>query len=227
MVDPAARTGDPRRTLPVPTDGSHFTLETLDPGRILHRVHASKYCPVQFNPGPYGDARFSPIVNPGGGQIATMYAGTTQECALMETVFRSVPYEPGYKTIDEAKFQDQIYSTVTLAQPLHLVYLRSVALRKIGLTREQLIDTEMDRYPETRKIAEAIYALRPDAQGLYWVSRQDDSARAVVLFGDRIPSGALSPGTSSPSLLGDHATHVAVLDLADKLGVYIVPGKPA
>lgn len=222
MVDPAARMAAVRRTLPIPADGSHFTLETLDPGRILHRVHAIKYGPVQFNPGPHGDARFSPIVNPASDQIATMYAGTTQECALMETVFRSVPYAPGYKTIDHVKFQDQIYSTVTLAQPLNLVSLRTIALRKVGLTREELIDTEMDRYPETRKIAEAIYALRPDAQGLYWVSRQDDSARAVVLFGDRIPSGALSPGTSSLSLLGDHATHAAVLDLADKLGVYIV-----
>jgi hypothetical protein len=222
MADPVAKMTAARRTLPIPTDGSHFTLETLHPGLILHRVHASKYGPVQFNPGPYGDARFSPIVNPAGAQIATMYAGTTQECALMETVFRSVPYEPGYKTIDKVKFQDQIYSTVTLAQPFHLVDLRAIALRKVGLTREELIDTEMDRYPDTRKIAEAIYALCPDAQGLYWVSRQDDSARAVVLFGDRIPSDALSPGASSLSLLRDHATHAAVLDLADKLGVYIV-----
>lgn len=226
MVDPAARMAAARRTLPIPTDGSHFTLKTLDPGLILHRVHAGKYGPVQFNPGPYGDARFSPIVNPAGAQIATMYAGTTQECALMETVFRSVPYAPGYKTIDEVKFRDQLYSTLTLAQPLNLVDLRTIALRKLGLTREELIDTEMDRYPETRKIAEAVYALRPDAQGLYWVSRQDDSARALVLFGDRIPSGALSPGTSSLSLLGDHAALEAVLDLADKLGVYVVPGKP-
>jgi hypothetical protein len=222
MADPVAKMTAARRTLPIPTDGSHFALETLQPGLILHRVHASKYGPIQFKPGPYGDARFSPIVNPAGAQIATMYAGTTQECALMETVFRSVPYEPGYKTIDKVKFQDQIYSTVTLAQPCNLVDLRAIALRKVGLTREELIDTEMDRYPDTRKIAEAIYVLRPDAQGLYWVSRQDDSARAVVLFGDRVPSDALAPGASSLSLLGDHATHAAVLDLADKLGVYIV-----
>lgn len=225
MVDPAAKTMAAQQTLPIPTDGSHFTLKTLEAGSTLHRVHASKYGPVEFNPGPYGNARFSPIVDSAGGQIATMYAGTTQECALMETVFRSVPYEPGYKTIDEVKFQNQLYSTITLTKSLKLVNLRNIALRKVGLSREKLIDTEMDRYPETRKIAEAIYALRPDAQGLYWVSRQDDSARAVVLFGDRIPSGTLSPQISNLSLLGDYSTLEAVLNLADELGVYIVRGK--
>lgn len=135
MVDPAAKMVAARQTLPISKNGDYFTLETLEPGLILHRVHASKYAPVQFNHWPYGDARFSPIVNPAGGQITAMYAGTTQECALMETVFQSVPYEPCYKTIG-VKFLDRIYSTVTLVQPLSLVYPRATALPKVGLTCE-------------------------------------------------------------------------------------------
>ncbi|WP_460097831.1 hypothetical protein [Pseudomonas sp. S3_C01] len=39
---------------------------------------------------------------------------------------------------------------------------------------------------------EAIHSQYPDVQGLSWVSRQDDSVRSVVLFGDRIPDGTLS-----------------------------------
>lgn len=31
----------------------------------------------------------------------------------------------------------------------------------------------------------------PEVQGLSWVSRQDDSARAFVRFGDRVPARAL------------------------------------
>jgi hypothetical protein len=34
--------------------------------------------------------------------------------------------------------------------------LSSVPLRKLGVTRKQLIDTEKDQYPATRKWAEAI-----------------------------------------------------------------------
>ncbi|WP_317846360.1 MULTISPECIES: hypothetical protein [unclassified Pseudomonas] len=39
---------------------------------------------------------------------------------------------------------------------------------------------------------EAIHSQYPDVQGLSWESRQDDSVRSVVLFGDRIPDGTLS-----------------------------------
>jgi hypothetical protein len=100
-----------------------------------------------------------------------------------------------------------------------------VLLRKLGMTREQPVDTEKDQYPATRKWAEAIHHQCPQAQGLSWVSRQDDSARAVVLFGDRIPDGTLRPAGNSRSLLDDGDTYDAVLDLADRVGVNIVTGK--
>lgn len=54
---------------------------------------------------------------------------------------------------------------------------------------------------------------------------QDDSARAIVLFGDRIPSGALRPGADSRSLLEDVDAYDAVLDLAERIGVHVVMGK--
>ena len=57
-----------------------------------------------------------------------------------------------------------------------------------------------------------------------WISRQDDTARAVVLFGDRIPAEALRPGGGSRSLLDDGEACDAVLDLADRIGVHVVPG---
>jgi hypothetical protein len=95
----------------------------------------------------------------------------------------------------------------------------------MGVTRKQLIDTDKDQYPATRKWAEAIYRQCTQAQGLSWISRQDDSARAVVLFGDRIPEHALRPRGSSRSLVDDADAYDAVLDLADRIGVNIVQGK--
>ncbi|WP_268760397.1 RES domain-containing protein [Caballeronia mineralivorans] len=89
----------------------------------------------------------------------------------------------------------------------------------------QLIDTEKDQYPATRKWAEAIHQQCPEAQGLSWVSRQDDSARAFVLFGDRIADSTLQQKGVSRSLIEDADAYTEALDLAERIGVEIVPGK--
>lgn len=209
---------------PAPPDTLHVTLTSLGKGESLHRVHQSKYLADQFNPGVHGNARFSPIQDEYGKPIPTLYGGTTMDCALMETVFHDVPHTAGFKSFDKGKLVDQVHSTVQVEQELQLVDLASVPLRKLGVTRKQLIDTEKDQYPATRRWAEAIHHQCPQAQGLSWVSRQDDAARAVVLFGDRIPDGALQPEGRSRSLLDDGDAYDAVLDLADRIGVSIVPG---
>jgi hypothetical protein len=193
-------------------------------GEVLHRVHQSKYQADQFNPGIHGNARFSPIRDEHGKPIPTLYGGTTMDCALMETVFHDVPHTAGFKSLDKGKLVEQRHSTVRVEQELQLVDLASVPLRKLGVTRKQLIDTEKDQYPATRKWAEAIHRQCPQAQGLSWVSRQDDLARAVVLFGDRVAAGALRLEGGSRSLLDDADAYDAVLDLADRIGVSIVPG---
>ncbi len=224
-TDPSPPADEASSSTPAPPDMLHATLTSLAQGEVLHRVHQSKYQADQFNPGAHGNARFSPIQDEHGKPIPTLYGGTTMECALMETVFHDVPHTAGFKSFDKGKLVEQVHSTVQLEQELQLVDLASVPLRKLGVTRKQLIDTEKDQYPATRKWAEAIHRQCPQAQGLSWVSRQDDSARAVILFGDRIPDGALRPDGNSRSLLDDGDAYDAVLDLADRIGVNIVSGK--
>jgi hypothetical protein len=210
---------------PPPPDPLHVTLTRLSAGDVLHRVHLEKYGADQFNPGVYGNARFSPIRDERGQPIPTLYAGTTMPCALMETVFHDVPHVPGFKSFDKGKLAGQQHSTVEVTQELKLADLRSLALRKLGISRKQLIDTEKDQYPATRKWAEAVHRQCLEAQGLSWVSRQDDSARAFVFFGDRVPEGALQQRGDSRSLLQDADAYSEVLDLAERIGVSIVPGK--
>jgi hypothetical protein len=77
----------------------------------------------------------------------------------------------------------------------------------------------------SRLRSEAIHAQHPDVQGLCWISRQDDSAHAVMLFGDRIAPGVLRQSSSPRSLLEDAEACEEVLDLAERIGVNIVPGK--
>jgi hypothetical protein len=47
----------------------------------------------------------------------------------------------------------------------------------------------------------------------------------VVLFGDRIPKGALQQVGDSRSLLKDEQTYSELLNLADRVGVDLVLGK--
>jgi hypothetical protein len=199
-------------------------MMTLPKGQSLARVHPERFDATQFNPGAAGNARFSPIRNDKGDTIPTLYAGTTLDCALLETVFHDVPYTAGFKSVDKARLSGQVYSTLETHRNLTLVDLTTVALRKLGVTRPQLIETEKDRYPQTRPWAEALHREFPDVQGLTWVSRQDDTARAYVFFGDRIPAGVLSQKGASRDLVGDAATYTDVLNLADRLGVDIVAG---
>ena len=211
-------------TTPTPPATLHLTLTLLSQGQILHRVHQEQYRADQFNPGLRGNARFSPIGSHQRSPIPTLYGGTTMDCALMETVFHDVPHAAGFKSFDKGKLFGHVHSVIEVTQLLKLADLASVALRKLGVTRRQLIDTEKDQYPATRQWAEAIHRQCPQAQGLSWVSRQDDSARAVMLFGDRVPSGAIRSHGVPAGLIESADIYDAVLALAERIGVVIVPG---
>lgn len=222
--EPAQPAHEAPAVVPAPPQTLHVTLAKLAPGQVLHRVHQERYRADQFNPGVRGNARFSPIQDDQGQPVPTLYCGTTMACALMETVFHDVPHTAGFKSFDKGKLAGHVHSTVEVVKLLQLVDLASVPLRKLGVTRKQLIDSEKEQYPATRRWAEAIHRQCPQAHGLSWVSRQDDSARAVALFGDRIPQGALRAKSAPSSLLQDGNAYDAVLELAERIGVDIVPG---
>ncbi|WP_024513176.1 RES family NAD+ phosphorylase [Bradyrhizobium sp. ARR65] len=194
-------------------------------GQIIHRIHLKTYGTSEFNPGLKGNARFSPIKASDGSSIPTLYGGTTFDCAAMETVFHDVPFTAGLKTLDKQKLADQVYSQVMPKRNLSLADLTTTALRKLGVKRNELIDTEKNEYPSTRKWAEAIHAEYPRAEGLCWVSRQDDRALAVMLFGDRVSTTDLSPTGDPRHVLADVPVYADLLALADRIGVDIVEGK--
>ncbi|MGJ9417928.1 RES family NAD+ phosphorylase [Massilia sp. CMS3.1] len=230
MADtPAARPDAAATTtpgaVPAPPPTLHITTTTWPQGTLIHRVHHLDYEAVQFNPGVKGNARFSPIADLHGQRIPTLYGGSSFACAAMESVFHDVPFVPVFKSYDKGKLSGQGHSQFSARQDLLLADLGSKALRKLGVPRKCLIDTEKDRYRLTREWAVAIHAGFPQVQGLCWISRQDDSALAVVLFGDRIGDGVLQPGAPTRSLVDDPAAYGELLALAEQIGVDIVPGR--
>jgi hypothetical protein len=213
--------------VPAPPDdlAKLVKIVTWPKGRIIHRIHLKIYGSSAFNPGLKGNARFSPIKASDGANILTLYGGTTFDCAAMETVFHDVPFGAGLKTFDKRKLTDHVYSQLTPKRDLNLADLSATALRKLGIQRDELIDTEKDKYPDTRKWAEAIHALCPGAEGLFWVSRQDDRAFAIVLFGDRLATADLFPSGDPYGVLADVTVYTDLLALAERIGVDIVGGR--
>lgn len=174
---------------PSPPKRLDATLVTLKLGRglKLYRVHDLAFGGSEFNTNTKGNARFSPITDDAGVLIPTLYAGTTLDCALMETIFHDLPFNAGFKPFSKLKMDGKVHSVLNPTADLRLIDLSTVALHKLGVKRTQLIDTTKAHYPATRHWAQALYTQFPNAQGLRWTSRQDDQAHAVMLFGTRVP----------------------------------------
>jgi hypothetical protein len=190
-------------------------------GEIMYRVHDAVYAVESFNPSPLGNARFSPIRDSAGNVIPTLYAATTPQGAMMETIFHDVPYKPGFKRVSVDSLIGKLSSTVDFLSDFQLIDLGKIGLRRLGVHPHSLIDTTKAYYPGTRKWAESLYSAYPQAQGLIWPSRQDDRARAVVLFGTRVEASVLRPAGISIPLMENGVVHELAKTLATDLKVLI------
>jgi RES domain-containing protein len=213
LVDP-----DPARLRPN-TAPKRFEISA---GAWLQRVHHQAFGADQFNPTDLGDARFSPIRDDQGVIIPTIYAAETRECAAMETAFHDVPVSTGLKTKEISDLEPLRHSTIEVHAALSLADLSTKGLHRLGLNKKDVIETEADEYPRTRAFAEHMHRAHPDIQGLSWVSRRDDTSRAFVLFGDRVPADALSQVGDSKGLVSDEQTFEAMLELAEDIGLSLV-----
>ena len=172
--------------LPEPT-----TLHDLDPliqiwrqGTPLCRCHDSRFGASEFNPG-IGGGRFHPLAIRGR-SIPTLYGSNTLDGALSETVFHNIPIRGRQRGLRLATLHSLLLSTLASKRDLQLAQLTGHGLRRLRMTRSELIDCESDQYARTRRWAETLYQSNPQLDGLVWVSRQHDTSLAVVLFGDRI-----------------------------------------
>mgnify|MGYP000425994177 CR=1 FL=1 len=209
-------------SFPAPSDELQVRLVTWTAGREIHRVHDKKYASTRFNASGLGNTRFSPIADAARKTIPTIYGGSTFDCAAMETVFHDVPHAPGFKTFDKDKLIDKRASVISPARDLQLVDLSSKALRKLGISRLQLIDSDAADYPNTRPWAATLHAQCPKADGLVWVSRQDDEARALMLFGERVKKGDLAETNPPTDIADDPVLYGQLLELAQRIGVNVV-----
>jgi hypothetical protein len=205
---------------PPPDDLPTPNVEIWPAGKPIIRVHNVKFGATEFNPG-FGEGRFHPLNETGGKTVATLYGSNTLDGALSETVFHDVPVSGALKLIRQSKLVPMLATTISPLRDLTLIQLRGFGLKKLGVTRIDLIDSDANQYGTTRRWAAAL-RLRSAADGLTWMSRQHDASEALVLFGDRVERSAFEVSDPPRSLYPPSPGWLEVLRAAESAGITIV-----
>lgn len=172
--------------LPVPDPAALDPLtQTWPQGRQIVRCHDSRFGATEFNPG-FGRGRFHPFQERTGRGVPTLYGASSLEGAFSETLFHAVSVRGPERIVRRGSLKTMLVSTLAPARNLTLVQLHGYGLRRLGISRAELIDADSDRYGETVLWAQALHAWDESVDGLVWVSRQHDTSSALVLFGDRV-----------------------------------------
>ncbi len=204
--------------VPPPPDALLCNTHVLPAGTILHRIHDARFGGRTFNPG-LGHSRFAPFAV-AGAQVPTAYCATSLECAAFETIFHDIDASAEFKSVRWSALVPLRYSRLRLARDIRLASLFSADLMKLGLERNQIIDTPKSTYAATQAWSPAIHAAANAPEGIVWVSRRYDQEKSLMLFGDRV-SGSAFEHLGSVGVTTDAATLKCVVDLAARAGIVI------
>lgn len=195
-------------------------LETWPAGRRIQRCHRSDFGATEFNP-RFGEGRFHPFQDLRGRDVPVLYGSNTFHGALSETVFHSVPIRGEERRVRRAKLKTLMVSVLAPRRDLSLVQLHGYGLRRLAISRIQLIETEASHYGRTVRWAQALHACSESVDGLIWVSRQHDTSFALILFGDRVLREHLEV-VEKPVALLDGSGFRKVLSAAEMAGITIL-----
>jgi hypothetical protein len=149
------------------------------------RCHSVRFGATEFNPG-LGIGRFHPFDNGAGYAVPVLYGADSFDGVLSETVFHGVAIGGRSRLVRHSVLRPLVVSTLRARRDLVLVQLHGHGLRRLGIDRNFLIDSDADAYESTALWAQAFYRVKRRLDGLTWVSRQHDTSHALVLFGDRV-----------------------------------------
>ncbi|GGK23614.1 RES family NAD+ phosphorylase [Salinarimonas ramus] len=151
----------------------------------FHRIHLSRFEGASFNPCLGRPTRFAPIVDREGCCVPSLYAATTLEAAIFESLFHDIPASSGFRTVPLHDARDRSHTELMTTRTLVLAELRTPDLAKWGLTHRELVSAPANMYEMTAQWAQALHWRFTDLDGLLWTSNRCDPASALVLFGDR------------------------------------------
>ena len=199
-------------------------LHTWSRGVVLYRIFDTTRGPSSFNPGtspPEVRSRFAFFSGPHGKTVGVAYAAESEEGAICETVFHDVPLTSSPRQILASRLAPLALVALRPARDLSLVELFGSGLTRLGVRADHLTATGANTYPKTVAWAKALHAALPDVDGLVWMSCRFNTAKAVVLFADRISASDLAVhGAPLPLVSG--AGRRLVNEAADHADIDIV-----
>jgi hypothetical protein len=208
-------------SIPAPGPDEDFTVVdiTLATVEIWYHVYCTESHATtadSFNHG-WGATRFAPIVDADGGMVDTYYAASTPECAFMESVLHDTPLAPpGHFEVDRLAHFHLV--TLKLCTDLKAVSFHTPYLPKLKLNRGQLIDCLPAYYEHTRAWSQAAFLQAQSAQAIAYCSRRDDSARCIMLFGQRLGTAPFEVIADEP--LSEGRRRAEILGLVRRLDIH-------
>jgi hypothetical protein len=198
-------------------------LRQVPVGTRLVRFHSPSYAALSFNPNvdstgtprrmdvKEDGSRFNPFKNATGINVSTLYAGTTEHAAALESVFHDVPHVPDPQ-FPTSKLHHFVLSHFVVQRALHVLELINSQLRQVpvpgrddqSLLESELVHSNPQQYPMTRRWAQYFFNSLPALQGLAWRPRLGGEGTAYIFFGDRIsaPTDLAPEGSPIPVASG-------------------------
>jgi hypothetical protein len=212
--------GQPLVPEPPATLHDSATPTTWPAGAPLYRCHSKDLDANTFNPKYGSGGRFHWFDDPSGVRIPVLYAAESRHCAIYETIFHDIPIRGARKFLRGSRLIGQQLSELALvpSSTVNLVELHDPGLLRLGLRPSQLTATNAAHYGRTVAWAQALHQQLPWAQGLLWMSARLNTAKCLMLYGDRIESTGLTvAGTPMP--LDDATGSSYVQDLGCQAGI--------
>lgn len=141
-----------------------------------------------FNP-TTSSGRFRPVFTgpaPGNAVVPTMYTAEDVETAIAEALLRGCDNDGARQRLYRLEVDGLACAILQPLRDLQLARLHGAGLKRLGLSRGELIDSDQDAYEWTARWAQALHDHSVNVDGLVWTSRQNDSADALMLWGDRV-----------------------------------------
>jgi RES domain len=116
--------------------------------------------------------------------VPILYAADTEEAAVAESLLHDIPVEGGNLLWDN--YSRKALALLDVTRDLRLVVLHGMKLRQLGAGPEDVTSSPASTSSSTARWAEAAHGTGVD--GMVWMSRLCNNAKAHVFFGDRCAS---------------------------------------
>jgi hypothetical protein len=162
--------------------------ETIPAGSVLIRVHHRARDPVWFGPPPGmpPQHRFDAPA----GAYRTLYCAARLAGAFVESVLR----RPSGRIVARAYVEERAWTELTTLRAFRLAKLCDEGLH--WHSTDAAISASHD-YTEPRRLASALYAVFPEADGIAYRARHNNGEICYALF-DRVAVEDLMPGEPRP-----------------------------